>query len=462
MKKKRRKLLAAILAAAMLVPQSVMTAGAADVTPVYENEPGATVSNGSGAVMPEETVLTEMAAAQDATVNLTFTATGSGVQSLFFMGDSNEANNYITVYISGNKLGVESRYGSGGTQQIADREYTLPADLDLSEQHTLTFVLDGGTSYSFWLDGEEVKTSAVTCNFNSNLEDSDFIGFGKGERSSTDNAYPFTGTLSKIKLYNTALSEEDILAYHNGGLSDVVYSYGNAYYPSSTPAENTYVTVSDISEIKALEQGSITVRYRVAEVFNDPQMLLALSDSSENDEYLGLYIRPSTNVVGLDAKGGSSVFSGKKIDLNNEGKNYPRSISDTNWHTITVTKDESVLSFYIDGAYIDRYSNLGNGFFSLVSDPNTLGIGKAARSSMDNMELSGAIDSVKIYSSVLTAEEVAREHAATQWTAEPELDMENAYKSETIDLFYPGYKNSQYRIPSLLTTQEGTQLAFID
>ena len=462
-RKKRRKLLAAVLAAAMLVPQSVVTAGAADLEPVFTHEAEATVNSGTGAVTADATVVETIAASEDVTVNLTFTTTNSALQVLFYMGDNTVANNYASVYLQDHTLGIEHRNQSGTQhiEQLEDRTYTIDSSVDLSEQHTLTFVMDGGSHYSFYLDGEEVKRSDVTCDFNTNLMSSNYIGFGNGSRSS-GNTYPFTGTISKIELYNTALSEEDILAYHNGGLSDVVYSYNSAYYPSSTPSENTYVTVSDISEIKALEQGSITVRYRVAEVFNDPQMLLALSDSSENDEYLGLYIQPSTNVVGLDAKGGSSAFSGKKIDLNNGGKNYPRSISDTNWHTITVTKDESVLSFYIDGAYIDRYSGLANGFLSLVSDPNTLGIGKAARSSMDNMELSGAIDSVKIYSSVLTAEEVARDHAATQWTAEPELDMENAYKSETIDLFYPGYKNSQYRIPSLLTTQEGTQLAFID
>lgn len=141
---------AAILAAAMLVPQSVAPVSAAEAAPVYENETGAAVSDGTGAVIPDGEVLTQMTAAEDATVNLTFTATGSGVQSLFFMGDNTKANTYITVYISGNKLGVESRSDEvSDTYQINDREYTLPEGTDLSEQHTLSFVLDGGASYSF-------------------------------------------------------------------------------------------------------------------------------------------------------------------------------------------------------------------------------------------------------------------------------------------------------------------------
>lgn len=106
-RKKRGKILAAVLAAIMLIPQSVMTVGAADEpTPVFTYEGTANVSNGSGAVEPDETAVNTMAASEDVTINLTFTATGSGVQSLFFMGDSSTANNYIAVYLSGSTLGV--------------------------------------------------------------------------------------------------------------------------------------------------------------------------------------------------------------------------------------------------------------------------------------------------------------------------------------------------------------------
>ena len=41
--------------------------------------------------------------------------------------------------------------------------------------------------------------------------------------------------------------------------------------------------------------------------------------------------------------------------------------------------------------------------------------------------------------------------------------MSNAHKSDPYDLYYSGYNGSSaYRIPSLLTTTAGTQLAFID
>ena len=460
-RKKRRKLLAAVLAAAMLVPQSVVTAGAADLEPVFTHEAEATVNSGTGAVTADATVVETIAASEDVTVNLTFTTTNSALQVLFYMGDNTVANNYASVYLQDHTLGIEHRNQSGTQhiEQLEDRTYTIDSSVDLSEQHTLTFVMDGGSHYSFYLDGEEVKRSDVTCDFNTNLTSSNYIGFGNGSRSS-GNTYPFTGTISKIELYNTALSEEDILAYHNGGLSDVVYSHGSEYYPTGTELSN-YATETDVSPISALDQGSISVRYRVADKNAGVSMLAVLSDSDQAGKYLGLYVNPSTNVIGLDAVGLSSdILNKKSLDLN--GKSV--SINDTNWHTFTVTKADNDLIFYVDGVYIDHWSNgMTSGFFNLVEGADTLGIGKTVRSSGNANAMTGAIDSVKIYSSVLTAEEVAREHAATQWTAEPVLDMTNAYLSETEELFYSGYEGSSaYRIPSLLTTEAGTQLAFAD
>lgn len=463
MKKKQRKLLAAILAAAMLIPQSVMTAGAAEnPEPVYENAGPVTVTGGSGAVTADQDVINTMKSSADATVNLTFTMTGSDVQSLFFMGDRSAANNYIMVYLSGHTLGVESRYGAGGTQQISDRTYTISSDVDLSEPHTLTFVMDGNSSYSFYLDGEQVKTSAVTCAYNSNLTDSDYIGFGNGARDG--NTYPFTGTLSKIEMYNAALSEDQIMSYHNGGLEDVVYSHGSVYYPAGT-ALDEYKTETNVSDIASLTEGSISVRYRVADAGAGVSMLAVLSDGDAANPYLGLYVNPSANTVGLDAVGlSNTMLNSKSLDLDGYAAKGV-AVNDANWHTLTVTKADNDLRFYLDGVFIDHWSNgMSEGFFNLVDNADTLGIGKAVRSEGNNANaMNGAIDSVKIYSSVLTDEEIARDHALTQWTAEEEIDMQDAFRSETEDLYYSGYEGSSaYRIPSLLTTEDGTQLAFID
>ena len=465
MKKKQRKLLAAILAAAMLIPQSVMTAGAAEnPEPVYENAGPVTVTGGSGAVTAEQSVVDTMKASEDVTVNLTFTTTGSGVQSLFFMGNSALADNYIAVYLDGQTLGVESRNTSGG-QQISGGTCTIDSNVDLTEPHTLTFTMDGNTSYSFYLDGEQMKTGTLSCAFNSNLTESNYIGFGNGARANGRDTYDFTGILSDIELYNAALSGEQIMSYHNGGLEDVVYSHGSVYYPAGTSQDN-YVEEDSVADIASLTAGSITVRYRLEDgSTSEPQMLMALSDSTQAGVYLGFYVTPFSNTVGIDAQGLSNdtLFLGKILDLNRYAAQGV-AVNDTNWHTFTVTKADNDLRFYLDGVFVDHWSvGITSGFFDLVPEADTLAIGKAARSSGNPMAMNGAIDSVKIYSSVLTDEEIARDHALTQWTAEEEIDMTDAFRSETEDLYYSGYEGSSaYRIPSLLTTKDGTQLAFID
>ncbi len=462
-KKKRGKLLAAVLAAAMLIPQSVMTVGAADdPQPVFTYEETANVTNGTNAITASEHVET-MKASEAVTVNLTFTATGSGVQSLFFMGDSSAANNYITVYLSGSTLGVEYRDASGN-HQISDKTCTIENEVDLAQPHALTFVMEG-TSYKFYLDGQQVKNSSSSSVFNAKLTAADYIGFGNGARNG--NTYPLTGTLSNIELYNTALTEEQIKNYYNGGLRNVVFSSDSAYYPAGTETAD-YKTVTDAGEISKLTEltsGSITVRYRVEDGNTaSPQMLIALSNSAASGVYLGLYVTPSTNTIGIDAVGLiSGMLAGKKLSLNSyPGKGV--TVNNTNWHTITVTKADNDLKLHVDGVYIDHWSGgMSEGFLNLVSNADTLGIGKVVRSSGNAMPMNGAIDSVTIYSSVLTDAEIQRADSVTRWTAEEELDMTNAYKSETEDLFYAGYKgSSSYRIPSLLTTKTGTQLAFID
>lgn len=465
MKKKQRKLLAAILAAAMLIPQSVMTAGAVEnPEPVYENAGPVTVTDGSGAATADQNVVDTMKASEDVTVNLTFTTTGSGVQSLFFMGNSALADNYIAVYLNGQTLGVESRNTSGG-QQISGGTCTIDSSVDLTEPHTLTFTMDGNTSYSFYLDGEQVKTGTLSCAFNSNLTESNYIGFGNGARANGKDTYAFTGTLSDIELYNAALSEEQIMSYHNGGLEDVVYSHGSVYYPAGT-SQDEYAEEDSVADIAALTAGSITVRYRLEDGSTSaPQMLMALSDSSQAGVYLGFYVTPSSNTVGIDANGlsNNTLFANKRLDLNRYADKGV-AVNDTNWHTFTVTKADNDLRFYLDGVFVDHWSNgITGGFFNLVPGADTLAIGKAARSGGNAMAMNGAIDSVRIYSSVLSDAEIERDHALTQWIAEEELDMTDAYRSETEDLYYSGYEGSSaYRIPSLLTTEDGTQLAFID
>lgn len=439
-------------------PVAAQTVRAVTPTATYAQDGAVTVNGGTNAIDASNDVGL-FNNQEDFTVNLTFTSTGSGVQSLFFMGNSTMKDHYITVYLNGKTLGVESRDASG-SQQINGGTVTLN-EVDFTTPHKLTFTVDGGNYYRFYLDGQKVKEGTLSGNFSADLfEDANYMGFGNGNRSGGGNNYPFTGTLSDIELYDSALSEEDIIAYYEGALGDAVYTYQNAYYAD---ASVTHINDSaNINDVKDLSEGSITIRYRLNEGASGPMMLYSVSDSTQARKYLGFYVNPTSNEIGFDHQGYSGYnFAGKTLDLNN----YNVSVNDTNWHTITVTKADDAIRFYLDGRYLDQYTaGVTSGFWNTVDNANSIGIGFVDRSEGNSeMPLSGAIDVVKVYNSVLSEADIQQEHAQTTWTAGEEVDMSNAHKSDPYDLYYSGYNGSSaYRIPSLLTTTSGTQLAFID
>lgn len=449
--------LTSIVPAAMW-PVAAQTVRAVTPTTTYAQDGAVTVNGGTNAIDASNDVGL-FNNQEDFTVNLTFTSTGSGVQSLFFMGNSTRKDHYITVYLNGKTLGVESRDASG-SQQINGGTVTLN-EVDFTTPHKLTFTVDGGNYYRFYLDGQKVKEGTLSGNFSADLfEDANYMGFGNGNRSGGGNNYPFTGTLSDIELYDSALSEEDIIAYYEGALGDAVYTYQNAYYAD---ASVTHINDSaNINDVKDLSEGSITIRYRLNEGASGPMMLYSVSDSTQARKYLGFYVNPTSNEIGFDHQGYSGYnFAGKTLDLNN----YNVSVNDTNWHTITVTKADDAIRFYLDGRYLDQYTrDVTSGFWNTVDNANSIGIGFVDRSEGNSeMPLSGAIDVVKVYNSVLSEADIQQEHAQTTWTAGEEVDMSNAHKSDPYDLYYSGYNGSSaYRIPSLLTTTAGTQLAFID
>ena len=131
-------------------PVAAQTVRAVTPTAAYAQDGAVTVNGGTNAIDASNDVGL-FNNQEDFTVNLTFTSTGSGVQSLFFMGNSAMKDHYITVYLSGKTLGVESRDASG-SQQINGGTVTLN-EVDFTTPHKLTFTVDGGNYYRFYLDG---------------------------------------------------------------------------------------------------------------------------------------------------------------------------------------------------------------------------------------------------------------------------------------------------------------------
>ncbi len=78
-----------------------------------------------------------------------------------------------------------------------------------------------------------------------------------------------------------------------------------------------------------------------------------------------------------------------------------RTVKDTSWHTITITKDNGSgkgFMFYLDGVYIDKYTTaVQEGFFNILEDANAVNLGFIDTSGNDLEALSGVVDYIKAY-----------------------------------------------------------------
>lgn len=450
-KKKRRKLLAAILAAAMLVPQSILPASAADLSaaePVYE------VSGLEAADVQDVSASVErVSALEHGTVNIRYrmAAPNSGLTALYSVSDQSEGASYAAFYVNNSTVGLELR--SGGSQ--LNTFTAANQDVNDTEWHTLTWVF-GDTSTILYVDGAKAAEASTTAFFSS-IAGADAMAIGGLLRSGTNWHHDLS--ISEISVYEEQFTAENVTEYVDAfdqTKADTAYEVRGVDLTAGAPQD-----VSEgLSDVAGLSNGTVNIRYRMNAADSGLTGLYSLSDRSTGTTdatYAAFYV--NNNTVGLELRQANAHLNSFSASTYADGEAI--SINDTYWHTLTWVFGETDTKLYVDGKL--AAASAKTEFFASLSDLDTMTLGGVIRDSVSGTWYHPCvIDEVSVYSEVFTAETVEKYHAATQWTAEPELDMENAYKSETIDLFYPGYKNSQYRIPSLLTTQEGTQLAFID
>ena len=423
------------------------------------------ITNGLGAIEAPIEDVKIFRDLENFTMNTTMTMTtgSSTVQGIFFLGDSTQFTNYITIYFipGSNKIGIESKTGGINTS------FTSPVAVADGNPHKFTFTVSKGNYYRFYLDGVKVYEGSSPTTFSKGVvTNADHMIFGNGRRANNGNGYPLNGSLKNIELYNSAISEEQIISYHQSTDDKGIFYYNNAYYKNVLDTKYESILESDITNLKSLEKGSITVRYRADSSNNGLMTLFSFSDDTNIGKYLTFYVNPNSNSIGVEVNGTTSG-SGNYVLNNSHLTAKGVSIKDTNWHTVTVTKTDSTASnrytFYIDGKVVDFYSSK-SGFLNNVNTATTVNVGHIRRlNNTNNMPFTGAIDYIKVMDKVLVEDEIKELHKITMNTTTSELDMTNAYKTVPEALFYSGYDNSlAYRIPSLLTTKEGTVIAAID
>ncbi|MCR1959472.1 Sialidase, N-terminal domain [Thomasclavelia cocleata] len=446
----------------MTIPAYAQESRIIEPTNQYSTDMITVVDNGTGAI-DASSDLSNYVNLDDFTINGTFSLgsnSDGGVNSIFFIGDNTTANNYFTLYVipSAKKLGVELRNASGG-QMLSNSNVTL-SEIDFTLEHKVTFTMSGNNYYRIYLDGKKVLEGNVSSGFtNGVITNPNYMGFGIGSRSTGQNNYPMTGNLKDLELYNSAIDENQIISYHLGKLESVIYEHSSVYYKDANV--DRVQDNDNLDKLVAMTKGSISIRYRVNDSNSGRMSLFSISNRDTSNKYIDLYVDPSQDVFGLNIEGTKDfVMPTSSISRAN------RTVKDTAWHTITITKDNGSgkgFMFYLDGVYIDKYTTaVQEGFFNILEDANAVNLGFIDTSGNDLEALSGVVDYIKAYDEILDTSAISQEHTLTTWQPGQEIDMTNVIKTETENLFYQGYDDSGYRIPSLLKTSKGTLLAAID
>ena len=446
----------------MTIPAYAQESRIIEPTNQYSTDMITVVDNGTGAI-DASSDLSNYVNLDDFTINGTFSLgsnSDGGVNSIFFIGDNTTANNYFTLYVipSTKKLGVELRNASGG-QMLSNSNVTL-SEIDFTLEHKVTFTMSGNNYYRIYLDGKKVLEGNASSGFtNGVIANPNYMGFGIGSRSTGQNNYPMTGNLKDFELYNSAIDENQIISYHLGKLESVIYEHSSVYYKDANV--DRIQDNDNLDKLVAMTKGSISIRYRVNDSNSGRMSLFSISNRDTSNKYIDLYVDPSQDVFGLNIEGTKDfVMPTSSISRAN------RTVKDTAWHTITITKDNGSgkgFMFYLDGVYIDKYTTaVQEGFFNILEDANAVNLGFIDTSGNDLEALSGVVDYIKAYDEILDTSAISQEHTLTTWQPGQEIDMTNVIKTETENLFYQGYDDSGYRIPSLLKTSKGTLLAAID
>ncbi|RDY28492.1 exo-alpha-sialidase [Romboutsia weinsteinii] len=230
--------------------------------------------------------------------------------------------------------------------------------------------------------------------------------------------------------------------------SSKVGSYENIRINSSSAV----VDISDkIEELKTLEEGTIVARFKG----NDDNLssLIGISNNSKSSTHFHLY--KSGGRVGVEIRDEASKLN-KHI--------YADVTLNKGFNTVAfkVEKDKSY-SLYLNGKLVKTENTNDTKFLKDISGLNSAYLGKTPRLTGNQYPFTGDIDFIDIYNGSVSDSYLISKTGETSTPSVEEVLPEDAYKSEPVDLFKPGFLNSNaYRIPALFTTKAGTVLASID
>lgn len=206
-----------------------------------------------------------------------------------------------------------------------------------------------------------------------------------------------------------------------------------------------------ISNIMALDKGTITVRYKLNNIDSVIESLFAVSLPTSEQSYASVYLKPSTNKIGVEFKN----------TPNNKTAEFNLNLDNTKWHTISCVFNGSKIIIYSDSKKVGEADFTG--MFSNLSwkdTASTITIGGLQRTYVSEGKtekflwpFKGTIDSVDVTDKVYTDDDIKKSHATT--IEDISKDKSYIWKQNEDDIFY-------YRIPSLVRASKGNLVIAAD
>lgn len=389
------------------------------------------------------------------TITLSFKTGSTNLQALAAINGSTHTNHYMSLYISGgNKIGFEFRKN----ETVNDHKNFTVNDVNLADNqwHTITLVTEKDSYYKVYLDQKLVQQWDVSeTNFVDKMEwEPTSVTFGGANRIS-GNSYPFTGSIKEVKLYNGAVSEDQIMADHGAvSVGTPIFTYQRKMFDGT---EGKMIQLPEQKEkISGLTKGTFSFAYRLNEAAVGKTIygLLSLSNSNADREYGALYIKPKDNRIGYEVQGKGDKY----ITVRNGN-----SVNNAEWHTVTYAFDGTQAEFYLDGVSIGKFATTHLLKGNWTPDMVTLGgISRTNTTPGSKWPFHGIIDSVNVFDETLNAEQVMELHKRTLPQEEPEYGKD-VYKTGEYGIYDMGdYDSYNYRIPAMVTTSKGTVIAAAD
>ena len=399
------------------------------ISPIFSAQ-NITINTVAEAVELNTSVVDAMKNLTSASIIVRYKNTNSGIGSLISIGDSTQISTHFHVYQYGNVIGFEYRNND-------NPKYSATGTVYGGERNTVAFKAEEGVGYKLFANGNLTASLSKTGNSYQFLDDLPTLDsgyIGKLKRSNDLNSYPFTGEIELIEVYDTALSDAELLE-----MTKITPIFSAQNISINTVAEAVQLNTNLVNAMKNLPHASIIVRY--VNTNSGIGSLLSISDSTKISTHFHVY--QHGNVLGFEYR-------------NNDNPKYSATgtVYGGEHNTVAFKAEQGVgYKLFANGKLSATLSQTGSSYQFLNNLPtlDTGYVGKLKRSNdVNSYPFTGEIELIEVYDKPLTDAELIQSTAGTARVPN--------------HVFYMGdpTNSTYFRIPFLLSTENDTLIAGID